>query len=70
MKLAFLSKAPVKTVPTGPLAATILDEFARDLGLTPFPQGELLPWTEEEAALFERVIDEMFERTETSPEYP
>lgn len=48
-------------VPTGPRAADLLAEAGREMGierLSPEEAAALPPWTEEEAAAFERAVAE------------
>ena len=51
-------------------AAEALDEICHEMGITPLTTEEaaaLPPWTDEEAAAFERTINEVFEQIEASP---
>ena len=63
--------APAETSPVKPpvtsTAASVLDTFRRMMGIIPLSEEEaahLPPWTEEEAAAFERNINEAFEQIE------
>ena len=57
--------ARIATLPTGPTVAEALDAYWRSKGMTP-PSREKLanlpPWPEEDAAAFEKVINDMFEQ--------
>ena len=63
--------APAETGPEKPpvtsTAASVMDGFRRMMGIIPLSEEEaahLPPWTEEEAAAFERNINEAFEQIE------
>ncbi len=64
--------APAK-LPATLSAADALGEICRGMGIAPLAADEaaaLPPWTEHEAAAFERTINEAFERIEEAPKLP
>lgn len=71
MSLVLPPSSPTRSkLPTGPSVASVLDAACQELGIAVLSDAEaaqLSPWTEMEAAAFERTINEAFEQIEETP---
>ena len=68
-----ISADSTREIPTGPTVSEMMKEFYRASDIIPPTAqeiGSLPSWTEQEAAAFERTINEAFEQVEDAPGQP
>ena len=68
---AEIAAVSARKTPVGPTVSELMEEFYRASDIAPPTAHEianLFPWTDEEAAVFERTINEAFEQVEETPD--